>query len=173
MINRIYWDLDETLISTLLFLGDEEDKYNFDIGINIEGDTYHIKINPAAWRVLEFSRKLVGNENVWMLTTSVEDYAKKVNKHCQLKFPENQIISREELKKLAHLCRWDAEFKNPYKNKNNVLIDNLIPRQNQEKMMVIGISVDNYLEVDDYYGAYDETFAEKVEDFLNKKHNED
>jgi hypothetical protein len=168
MINRIYWDLDHTLI----YADFPEVVSEFDVGIAIDGDIYHIKINPASYSLLSFSRNLVGANNVWLLTASIREYAEAVNRACDFKFPTDQILAREDISTLLPLCKWDAEFKNPHKHKNNVLIDNLPSRYNEEKMIVGGVLLDNYLQVEDYYGVYDERFADKVRQFLNEKHEE-
>lgn len=171
MINRIYWDLDETLISAYYFGGGEE--FPYDVGISVEGDIYHIKINPFAWKVLNFSRNLVGPENVWLLTQGVRDYAHSAIRVCDLKFPTEQVLAREDIKHLAPRVMFDPEFENPYKHKHNVLIDNLPPRYNEDKMAILGIDQDRYHRVDDFYGIVNEYFEENVISFLKEKYNEE
>jgi hypothetical protein len=168
MINRLWLDLDEVLISSLeIKQGIEE--FQYDIGIRVEDDIYHVKINPATYPLLSFSRNLLGKENVWLLTSSNRDYALKINQACDLRFPENQILTREDISAIVDHCRFGPEFKNPHKHKDNILIDNLPARQNEEKMIVGGIPLDNYLQVDDYYGHYQEGWREKIEEFINEK----
>lgn len=168
MINKIFWDNDECLISACQIFPDTE-QFDFDVGIRVEEDIFHIKINPYAWRLLEFSRKLVGAENVWMITTGTRDYAQAVIKACDFGFPANQILTREDIYGMIDHIRFDPEFVNPHKNKHNVLIDNLAPRCNEEKMMILGINSDNYCKVPDYYGIKNETFEEIITEFLNER----
>ena len=78
-------------------------------------------------------------------------------------------MTREDIYGMIRHIRFDPEFINPYKNKNNVLIDNLTPRHNEEKMMILGINCDNYCKVPDYYGAASEQFEEIITDFLNER----
>lgn len=168
MINKIFWDNDECLVSAYQVFSKNEET-DFDVGIKVENDVYNLKINPYAWKMLEFSRKLVGAENVWMITTGTRDYAEAVIQVCDFGFPSNQILTREDIYGMIHHIRFDPEFINPYKNKNNVLIDNLTPRHNEEKMMILGIDCDNYCKVPDYYGVASEQFEEIITDFLNER----
>ena len=130
MINKIFWDNDECLVSAYQVFSKNEET-DFDVGIKVENDVYNLKINPYAWKMLEFSRKLVGAENVWMITTGTRDYAEAVIEVCGFGFPSNQILTREDIYGMIRHIRFDPEFINPYKNKNNVLIDNLSPRHNE------------------------------------------
>ena len=168
MINKIFWDNDECLVSAYQVFSKNEET-DFDIGIKVENDVYNLKINPYAWKMLEFSRNLVGAENVWMITTGTRDYAEAVIEVCGFGFPSNQILTREDIYGMIRHIRFDPEFINPYKNKNNVLIDNLTPRYNEEKMMILGIDCDNYCKVPDYYGVASEQFEEIITDFLNER----
>ncbi len=166
MINKIFWDNDECLINAFSY---EDEKCDFDVAFKVEDSVYYIKINPYAWKMLEFSRNLVGAENVWMITTGTRDYAENVVNVCDFGFPSNQILAREDINHLLPSIKFDPEFINPYKNKNNVLIDNLTPRHNEEKMSILGIDVGNYCKVPDYYGVANEKFEEIITDFLNER----
>lgn len=170
MINRIYFDLDECLISSYVSLLNNE-TFQFDVSIGVEEEVFHVKINPSAFAVLSFARSLVGKEKVWMLTSSIREYAEAINSACNLGFSTDQILSREDIEKIVNLCRFDCEFNNPHQHKNNVLIDNLPCRNNEEKMIVGGISPERYLQVKDYYGQYDPSFSEKVKSFLKEHEN--
>lgn len=170
MINKIFWDNDECLISAYQFSSGAE-QFDFDVGIRVEEDIFHIKVNPYAWKMLEFSRKLVGAENVWMITTGTRDYAEAVIRSCDLGFPANQILTREDVYGMIDHIRYDPEFINPHKNKDNVLIDNLNFRHNLDKMMILGIDSDNYCQIPHYYGVADPEFEEKIVNFLNEKND--
>lgn len=75
-IENIFWDLDECLIHT--GFGDPEQKH---INFTLEGSqiNYYTILRPCALELIEFSRKLVGHENVYILTTAIEEYANKIN----------------------------------------------------------------------------------------------
>jgi len=174
MITRIWWDLDETLSSTLLFR-DGDEPFQFDFAFKLDPDIYHVKVNPSSYKLLEFSRNLIGPENVWMLTSATRDYALTINSHAPFGFPPNQIVAREELRKIVEEQKWNPDYKNPYKDQHSVLIDNLSPRYNEEKLICLGIkldTLDRYCKVDDYYGMPIEGFEEEVVEYLNRKYNE-
>jgi hypothetical protein len=56
-------------------------------------------------------------------------------------------------------------------NSDNVLIDNLPARENERKMIYIGIKPDRYLSITPYYGTNfeDDDFYSSVEKFLLQK----
>lgn len=163
MINRVYWDLDETLIHT-----HDEDyiKHDFEFDLDTGGwggsYNYKTKIRPGAQKVIDYSRHLVGVDNVWILTASTIDYATIINHKAGFGFRPDQIIAREHHK--THLK--SKEHRHP----DNVLIDNLPAFDNTNKTALIGIKRDNYLQVKDYYGIdfSDSTFVEDCINFLNK-----
>lgn len=163
MINRVYWDLDETLIHT-----HDEDyiKHDFEFDLDSGGwggsYSYKTKIRPGAQEVIDYSRSLVGAENVWILTASIIDYATIINHMAGFGFRPDQIIAREHQKN--HLeSKW-------HRHPDNVLIDNLRPFENTGKMGFIGIDKDNYLRVKDYYGIdfSDSSFVNDCIKFLNR-----
>lgn len=172
MISKIWFDLDEVLVHTESFMPED---LNFDFAFKIDEEIYYTKVNPSSYKLLEFSRNLISPENVWMLTSATRDYALEINKLAPFRFPENQIVAREELHKIVKEQKFDPDYKNPYKDQNSVLIDNLSPRYNEEKLICLGIkldTLDRYCKVDDYYGNQIEGFEEEVVEFLNRKHNE-
>lgn len=169
MISRCFIDLDNTLICEHPYFYKEN---SFDFAFGLDDEIFYIKINNSSYPVLNFARNLVGEENVWMLTTATRDYAIQINKSARFGFPESQIVARDELRKVVDSVRFDPDFKNPYKDKNNVLIDNLSPRHNEDKMIFLGIDIDNYLKIDEYNGVASEFFEEEVIEFLIEKYNE-
>lgn len=166
MINQIYFDNDNCLVHCdhHQFLND------FDYSFALEDGVYGLKINPCAWNLLNFSRNLVGDENVFMLTSSSNDYANTIDKLAQFKFGYDKIFSREKIDNVIWNMNFCPDYKGEYVNPNNVLIDNLYPRENKEKMRFAGISFDRYLKVDDYYGHRIEDFEEKVIEFLKERY---
>lgn len=172
MIKRIFWDIDETLIHTLVNREEENTKHFIlpDSAIN-----YYTIIRPCSNDLIEFSRNLVGKENVYILTTATRDYAERVNELAEWDFPVDQIIPREDIQDYTVSVAWGYSYENqtmrhPLADKNNVLIDNLIFRHNEKKVSLIGIDRDRYLNVRDYYGVNfpDDTFEEDVKNFLTK-----
>jgi len=163
MINKVYWDLDETLIHT-----HDEDYIKHDFGFDLDtggwggSNYYKTKIRPGAQKVIDYSRSLVGSDNVWILTASIIDYATIINLMAGFGFRPDQIIAREHHK--PHLKS------KKHQHPDNVLIDNLQPFENTNKMALIGINKDNYLRVKDYYGIdfSDSSFVNDCINFLDK-----
>lgn len=175
MIARIFFDIDETLIHT----STHDPKQNH-VKFNLEDDpcTYHTIIRPCSHALIEFARELVGKENVFILTTSTEDYANKVNELAGWGFDPANIFPREMIQKHSYKTSMmyggggSATLAHTYANRNNVLIDNLPPRYNDAKMDLIGITDENYLKIRDYYGVDfpEDDFEETVKNFLKEKH---
>lgn len=175
MINQIYFDLDNCIAIANLFNQNSKDDLDYDFGFALENEIYgneiyQVKINPCAWNLISYARCLVGSGNVFILTSSAKDYANRINELALFRFPENQIIAREELDKTIWNMKFCPDYVNTYKNKDNILIDNLFPQENKDKMAFLGISLDNYLKVEDYYGHRIEDFEDKVIKFLKEKY---
>ncbi len=166
MIAAVFWDLDECLIHTELFDPDQQHhKFLLD-----DGKTYFSMFRPCARRVVDFSRDLVGSENVYVLTTSTTDYANEINIAANLGFRPEQIFAREDLRKRSYRLAYGGSgmMPHPLANRNNVLIDNLSVRDNPSKMDFIGITENRYCLVSNYFGVNfpDDTFEEDVKKFL-------
>jgi len=180
MINRIYWDIDETLIHTCL-RPPNQDHIVLELD---DSSVYYTILRPCAKRLIEFSRELVGEDRVHILTTSTRDYAQKVNLLTDWGFKNEYIFPREDLANHrrsfptaygGYHSEVDAHI---YAHKDNVLIDNLPRRENQVKIGFIGIGKTedtNYLKINDYYGVEysDSTFEEDVKNFLINRFNDE
>ena len=170
MIKRIFFDLDHTLIySSTVKTNQEHLKIYLDCG-----EFYYTVVRPSAKNVIEFARDLVGDDNVFILTASTKDYATEICKKANFGFPASHIHSREDLENYTFCGAYGAEhyMMNPnIGDKNNVLIDNLSPLQNMDKMCYIDIGSNNYLQVQDYYGTNnkEDEFFTKVSEFLLQK----
>lgn len=172
MINIIAYDLDESLI-----FSDIHEPNQSHVSFSLEsGGTYYTIIRPCAKRLIDYARLLVGNENVYILTSSTTEYAREINRLAEFGFPDSHIIAREDLASLYFPTAYGGGTTIPSKfaHIDNVLIDNLNPRYNQEKISFLGIwkSVDtNYLQIRDYYGVNfpDDLFEEKVMEFLDER----
>jgi hypothetical protein len=175
MINRIFWDIDETLIHTVLRKPDQDH-----VSFSLDDGMYYTFIRPCSKALIDFSRELVGTDRVHILTTATRDYAREVNRLAGWGFKNEDIFSRED--QAGHMRRFSLAYGKSheecdphiYAHKNNVIIDNLPPRQNFNKIEFIGIGnthQDNYLKINDYYGVEfaDSTFEQDVKDFLIKR----
>jgi hypothetical protein len=175
MIKRIYQDLDECIISTVFR---EPNQKHIRFSLN-DGEIYYTMIRPCAKRVIEFSRNLVGAENVFILTAATKDYACEINRLAEFGFPEAQILAREDVSAYTYSTAYggSAVVASEYANKDNVLIDNLDPRYNPDKISYLGIwkTLDtNYFKVRDYYGVNfpNDPFEQDVMEFLEKRNNQ-
>lgn len=172
MIKNIFLDIDETLIHTCLF---DPQQNHIKLQIN-DGFSYFTVLRPCAKNLIEFSRNLVGKENVYILTTATTDYALEVNRLAGWEFENDHIIAREDI--ANHQCSFgyggEGIVRHKLADKNNVLIDNLHPRHNCKKIDLIGISTDRYMHIRDYYGVNqtNDTFEEDVKNFLTKLAND-
>lgn len=172
MINKCFFDLDECLI-----FSDIHPPNQSHVSFSLKsGGTYYTIIRPCAKHLIEYARNLVGQENVYILTSSTTDYAREINRLAEFEFPDSHIIAREDLVALYFPTAYGGGTTLPSKfsHVDNVLIDNLNPRYNQEKISFLGIwkSVDtNYLQIRDYYGVNfpDDMFEQKVMEFLNER----
>lgn len=177
MINRIFWDIDETLIHS--------EYYDFPqktFSILLDDGEYFVAIRPCAQRLIEFSRELVGKENVHILTTARKDYAELINEKAGWGFSGEDILSREIIN--AHTfsssmgyCSFDDVNPHIFAHKDNILIDNLPPRENQKKIALIGIwptLETNYFQIRDWYGVNfpNDPFENQVKTFLMETHND-
>ena len=176
MINRIYWDIDETLIHTTMRPPNQE---HIVLALN-DGGMYYTILRPCAKRLIEFSRELVGAARVHILTTATRDYAQEVNRLAGWGFKNDDIFARED--QASHSRKFSTAYggyhsevdPHIYAHKDNVLIDNLPRRENQTKVNFIGIGETedtNYLKIQDYYGVdfHDDTFEEDVKNFLTER----
>jgi len=175
MIKRIYFDIDECLIWTGF-----SDPYQNHVCFSLEGPLkYYSVIRPCAKNLIEFSRTLVGKENVFILTTSTLDYARKISLLAGWGFENENILSREVIQNHTAVGAYASRFIIPHvsADKNNISIDNLPAEDNRSKISLIGIdrtSDTNYLQVRDYYGndINNLSFEEDITSFLISKHEQ-
>lgn len=179
MINRIYWDIDETLIHTSMRPPNQEH-----IILDLDdGGLYYTIVRPCSKDLIQFSRDLVGEDRVHILTTATRDYALEVNRLAGWGFKPDDIFAREDQAKhrrgfsTAYSGYYTEVDPHIYAHKDNVLIDNLPRRENQTKINFIGIGKTedtNYFKIRDYYGVNfpDDTFEEDVKNFLTERHKQ-
>lgn len=171
MITKIFWDIDETLIHTELHAPDQEH-----VVLQLNDANYYTIIRPCAKSLIEFSRELVGFDNVYILTTATTDYAREVNRLAGWEFAHNHIIAREEISNHEFGLAYGGAgvMRHKVADRNNVLIDNLPARHNAKKIDLIGITEDRYFNIRDYYGVNfpNDPFETDVKNFLlNKNEN--
>ena len=175
---KIFWDIDETLIHTRTF---KSSIYEENFKFRLMGQTYYTCVRPCSEGLIDFSRQLVGKDNVFILTAATHKYALHINEKADWGFTRNQILSRETMARYStkvYGMYGDVSMHvspHPLADKSNVLIDNLLPRDNREKIALIG-SINpetNYYNVDDYFGddSKDEIFEADVKNFLLKHIN--
>lgn len=166
MSKKIFWGIDETLIYTPIAFKPKDYTFDFTLGGHWGNLIHYTFVRPSSLELIEFSREIVGNENVHILTTSVTDYANAVNKGARWGFREDQIIARETLKEYtdkAHAWARDG----------NILIDNLPFHLSQTKVKMMGIKECDYIKVDDYYGQTDideNEFCQRIKDEILRRH---
>lgn len=172
-INYIFIDLDETLISTV-YPAPKQEHISFVLGT--PPLQYFSIIHPRALDLIEFSRNLVGYNNVYILTIATKDYAIKVNELAKFRFEEDHILHRQTVTTHWSSTAYGGGVTYPcvLADKKNVLIDNLPWNYNTNKIDLIGIHKDRYFQCNDFYGeAYiDDTFFEDATEFLTRLHNE-
>jgi len=178
MIQAIFWDLDECILYTDVNDTDVNDPGQEHISFTLDESPlqYFTIIRPCALELIKFSRNLVGHNNVYILTTSTENYANKINELAGFGFASDHIFHRETIQKAWYSAAYGGGSTAPCNvaSKENVLIDNLPSKENYSKMNLIGINRDRYLKVDDYYGCNypEDPFEDDVKKFLTTKHND-
>jgi len=174
MIKNIFLDIDETLIYTYSYKFNEDFRTDEITLVFSNSPDLYTYIRPCASKVIDAARALVGFDNVYILTTSIREYAEQVNSRAGWGFKNESIFTREDLRDaLQHrIVTLHPTLANP----NNVIVDNLPPRYNDTKMSYIGIDLTRYLHVRDYYGTIDpkleNAFYEQVIGFLQQKYQE-
>ena len=155
MINRIFLDLDECLIQSLYCSSDslKEDFKRwygcFDyIEIKIsKREVYLTFIRPLAHQLIEECKKLVGEDNVYILTSSTADYAGYINAHHNLGFYNCKIFTREDI---------DAGLIDAFTsiNSNNILIDNenysFHSMRKRNKRNFLNLKEDNLIQIKEF-----------------------
>jgi len=175
MIKQVFWDIDECLIHTSVNNDPHQDCLKFVLDEDM--NNYYTIVHPCAMELIEYSRALVGADNVYILTTSTRDYATEIARLAGWNFDDAHILTRETLQSHSFPLAYGARTTLPHKlaHAKNVLIDNMMPQHNNDKMLLVGINTGRYHHVRDYYGVNyaDCTFQEDVKEFLNKLHNEE
>jgi len=178
-ISRIFWDLDQTLVDNHEVYHfqpfNPTDGWDFELYWPEEKEKYFTSVRPAAKRLIEFSRSMVGKENVFILTAACRDVALRVNHLAKFGFSLSNIYSYESW---GHWCKYYA-LNEPFKfeDTRNILIDNEAPSDTKafKKRMFLGIdkfdTSHRYLQVSEYLGnpsnvKKEREFEESVKKFI-------
>ena len=167
-IKNILLDLDETLIHTQIvgnkYFIDENEAFNIQFRLNNDPLYYLTWIRKEAQKVIDFSREVVGYDNVFLFTRGASDYAAGVNEHAKFGFTNEQILWREKWSELESFSRWE-KF-----DADNILVDNEKYVDNMEKIVFSGVAATNYLNCRNFFGAhFQDFFGDEVIDFIKKR----
>ena len=171
MIKRIFFDLDETLLHTIVGNHPNQECYTHK---DNSRESYFTIFRPDARDLISFARELVGKENVYILTAATRSYAHELNSAGCFDFDHDHIFAREDQDRYAHKVQLAYGSDYIYaENKDiadpeNVLIDNLPERYNEGKCSFIGMrDISRYIKVNDYYGANGSWVAAETERVKN------
>ena len=124
--NKLFWDLDETMVHSMYANNEAHADQLIElygehwkgVKFRLRNDGWYVSfLRNSTMRLLEFTRELLGKENVFILTAGTQDYVLWVNTHVGLGFdPNTNIFSREDVAR-QEVC---PKFKDTF----NVLIDN-------------------------------------------------
>ena len=171
MIKRIFQDLDECILHTVVNHDLEQPHVEFILSENLH--IYRALIRPCAKELFAYYNELVGKENVYILTTATREYAEALNRLGEFGLDYAHIFTREDIQqhKTHFGNRGEGMMKLPIADKDNVLIDNLPPRYNDYKMDMMGIVTKNYHQTPEYFGnnLNDEDFFENIKKFLKDR----
>lgn len=173
MIKHLFFDLDQSIISTTF---SPPEQTHLEFVLQYDGNPYYTIVRPCAKSLIEFSRNLIGEENVFILTAALKEYACQINKLAELGFKEENILAREDLEVHAFPTAYGGKsiVASKYAHVDNVLIDDLEPKYN-DKVLFLGMwrsCEANYFKVQPYYGVNfpNDKFEEEVKSFLAARH---
>ena len=152
MIKRIFQDLDECILHTTV--NNDPGQTHVEFMLPEDVHTYRTIIRPCAKQLFAYYNDLIGKENVYILTTATREYAEALNRLGEFGLDYAHIFTREDIQqyKISFGYGGEGVMKMPIADKDNVLIDNLPPRYNCDKMDMMGIVTKNYHQTPEYYG---------------------
>jgi hypothetical protein len=171
MIKRIFQDLDECILHTTV--NNDPGQTHVEFMLPEDVHTYRTIIRPCAKELFAYYNDLIGKENVYILTTATREYAEALNRLGEFGLDYAHIFTREDIQqyKISFGYGGEGVMKMPIADKDNVLIDNLPPRYNCDKMDMMSIVTKNYHQTPEYYGnnLNDEDFFENIKKFLKER----
>ena len=171
MIKRIFQDLDECILHTVINRDPDQNHIEFILSEGMH--TYHTIIRPCAKELFAYYNDLIGKENVYILTAATREYAEALNRLGEFGLDNDHIFAREDIQQYSVAFGYGGEGSSPtpIADKDNVLIDNLPPRYNCNKIDMMGIVTKNYHQTPEYYGnnLNDQDFFENIKKFLKDR----
>lgn len=174
-IPALFIDVDNCMVESLCPSSEEECERNeylygeyYTAGkFNMNGFWYNVFLRDNIRELLAFSRQLLGNDNVYILSTGVYDYVTWINHVLELGFdPNTNIFGRESIQ---------GHFKYPkFECTHNVLIDNedwwFHSQGNFNKVKFLNnLPIDNLITVPPFYvNNIDGMDKEYVEELKNE-----
>jgi hypothetical protein len=173
MIKRIFQDLDECILHTMVNNIPKEGEQYVEFILSESMHTYRALIRPCAKALFEYYNSVVGKENVYILTTATRDYAEELNRLGGFGLDNDHIFTREDIQQYSVSIGYDGQgvVVTPIADKDNILIDNLPPLYNSDKVNMMGIRTINYHQTPEYYGnnSNDQSFFEGVKEFIKRR----
>lgn len=167
-INRIFLDLDESIIHSFYISSDKQledfkdwygcfDHIDFKVGFNERIITF---LRPIAYELIHECEKLVGEEELYILTAATLDYANYINANHGLGIDINRIYARED-------WSWGDVEAFLEENSNNILIDNedywYHSMGSRNKRRFINLEHDNLIQIGEFNVKFKEEHSEERE----------
>lgn len=144
---NIFFDLDETLIHTVL--GSKLCDTQVQTFVEPDGYQYWTFPRYQASPVVDYARETFGAENVYILTIGTYDYACAVNDAMNLGFEHDHIWARGDLEhsaSIGYMCNKSISVR----DHRNILIDNREYAHNMIKVNFLRMSHRDYFECVDF-----------------------
>lgn len=164
----VFIDLDECLLHTTYFYKRDIDSVAEGFGIfKDESYTYVARLRNGALDLLKRIREIVPEERVFMLTSSVEDYANHWNSLFNLGFAKHQIYSRNDIQN----CRTEPLYRSKFPEAETYLIDNLPRHENRMKIEFLRAVDSNptYIQISEFYRSPEnDLLEEEINSIIDK-----
>ena len=164
----IFLDLDECLLHTTYFYKEDIDSVVEGFGIfKDESYTYVAQLRNGALDLLKRIREIVPEKRVFMLTSSVEDYANHWNSLFKLGFAKHQIYNQKDIEN----CRIEPLCRSRFPEAETYLIDNLSRHENRSKIEFLRAIDSNptYIQISEFFRSpKDDLTEEEINSIIDK-----